>query len=325
MPDLHELENELPAYPPVAAFPEPYVPEVDDQLERRGPGLRPFSLRDRNGRILFTDDNAQSMGDTMASYVDHLDHITTTNRNLNVHREVLRELGEVMHTHRGDFALANGAVELDARVAGFPPPPFPGGLRGLVARVRATPQERALERQRQSVLAQRNVLAATMPDAEQMVEAGQALEEMRSALYRQALMLRSRDISKQLAREPEWLTNTLGPRPDDPELQTVWDRTAQEIAGRRIDLQITEPDSHGLPANQHELLGSTATARVELGLDVAPTPTADRELGLSRSSRPSLSTSLTATTMPPPPPHRSPNERAPLSARACPRLARRPL
>jgi hypothetical protein len=246
--------------------------------------LRPFSLRDRNGRILFTDDNAQSIGDTMASYVDHLDHITKPSRNLNVHREVLRELGEVMHTHRGDFALAKGALELDARVAQFPPSaPTPGGLRGLIARVRAAPEERALERERQSVRANRNVMAATMPDAKQMAEAGRALEELRSTLYRQALMLRSRDISEQLDREPEWLTNTLGTRPEDPELQTVWDRTAQDIAGRRIDMRITEPDSHGLPANQHELLSSTATARVELGLDVAPAPTAERELGLSRS------------------------------------------
>src|ERR1700756_5497542 len=116
--------------------------------------LRPFALRDRNGRILFTDYNAQSMGDAMAAYVDHLDQITKTNRNLNVHREVLRELGEVMHAHRGDFALAKGAQELDARVADLPPStPTPGGVRGLIARMRATPEERAAERQRESLQA----------------------------------------------------------------------------------------------------------------------------------------------------------------------------
>ena len=242
---------------------------------------QPFPLRDRNGQILFTDYRSQSLGDTMASYVEHLDDLTRTNRNLSVHREVLRELGEVMHTHRGDFALAHHALELDERVAALgPEEPTPGGLRGLVARARATGAEREAARQRAALTGNRDSLVGTLSDAQQVADAGARLDQLRTTIYGQAMLMRSRDIARELRSDPAWVTSTLGERPADPELQKVWNRTAHDIAARRVDMRITEPESHGLPANQHELLTAISEARVELGLEV-PAPAAEQELGLA--------------------------------------------
>lgn len=244
--------------------------------------LRRFALRDRNGQVLFTDYEARSVGETMAAYADHLYHVSVTNRNLNVHREVLRELGEVMHTHRGDFALAQQALDLDEAIADLgPAPEIPGGLRGLVARARLSGEQRGQIRRRESLATQRNVLRGTMPDAAEMVDAHQRLEEMTTRLYSEALIMRARDISDEIERQPDWLINTLGQRPDTPSLQKTWDETAERIASRRIDMRITEPETHGLAANQHELLGEIGRARVALGLEAPKPALADRELGLS--------------------------------------------
>lgn len=241
----------------------------------------PFGLRDRNGRILFADPASTSLGDTMDRYVEHLDELTQTNRNLSVHRELLRELGEVMYVHRGDFVLARHALELDERVTALgPEEPTPGGLRGLIARARATGAERDAARQRSALTANRDALAGTLSDAQQVADAGARLDQLRTAIYGQAMLMRSRDIARELRSDPAWVTNTLGERPIDPELQKVWNRTAHDIAARRVDMRITEPESHGVPANQHELLSAISEARVKLGLDIAA-PAAEPQLGLA--------------------------------------------
>jgi len=242
---------------------------------------QPFGLRDRNGRILFADETSASLGDTMDRYVEHLDELTRTNHSLSVHRELLRELSEVMYVHRGDVALARHALELDERVTALgPDEPPPGGLRGVVARIRATGAEREAARQRSALTANRDALAGTLPDAQQVADAGLRLDQLRTTIYGQATLMRSRDIARELGSHPGWVTNTLGERPSDPGLQKVWNRTAHDIAARRVDMRITEPDALGLPASQHELLTAISEARVELGLEV-PTPAAQQELGLA--------------------------------------------
>ena len=242
---------------------------------------QPFALRDRDGRILYADQQSKSLGDTMVSYVDHLDELGRTNGKLSVHREVMRELAEVVHAHRGDFALALHAVELEDRVAGLgSEEPTPGGLRGLVARVRATGAEREAALQRAALMANFDSLAGVHPDAKSVIYAGGRMETLRTTLYAQAMIMRSRDIARELRSNPAWVTHTLGERPADPVLQTVWNRTAHDIAARRVDMAITEPESHGLPANEHELLEVISEARVELGLEI-PRPSADQALGLA--------------------------------------------
>ncbi|HUA88302.1 MAG TPA: hypothetical protein VL994_02640 [Steroidobacteraceae bacterium] len=244
---------------------------------------QPFPLRDRNGRILFSDPASQSLGDTMVAYVDHLDEVSRTNGNLSVHREVMRELAEVMHAHRGDFALAMHAVELEDRIAGLPPEdPTPGGLRGVVARARRTAAEREAGRRRAALMANYESLSGVRPDAESVIYAEGRMDNLRTTLYAQAMIMRSRDIARELGSNPAWVTNTLGERPADPELQKVWNRTAHQIAARRADMRITEAESPGLPANQHELLTTITNARVELGLD-DPAVVTEQELGLAIS------------------------------------------
>jgi hypothetical protein len=149
-----------------------------------------------------------------------------------------------------------------------------------VARARATGAEREAARQRSALTANRDALVGTLSDARQVADARIRLAQLRTAIYGQAMLMRSRDIARELRSNPTWVTNTLGERPADPELQKVWNRTASDIASRRVDMRITEPESHGLPTNQHELLTAISNARVELGLDVAA-PAAEQELGLA--------------------------------------------
>lgn len=178
---------------------------------------QPFALRDRNGRILYADPQSQHLGDTMVSYVDHIEELRRTNGNLSVHREVMRELAEVMHTHRGDFALALHAVELEDRIAGLDPEePTPGGLSGLLVRARATTAERAAGRQRAALMANFDSLAGVRSDAESVIYAKGRMDNLRTTLYAQAMIIRSRDIARELGSHPAWVTNMLGERPRRP-------------------------------------------------------------------------------------------------------------
>jgi hypothetical protein len=133
-------------------------------------------------------------------------------------------------------------------------------------------------RQRAALMANFESLSGVRPDAKSVIYAEGRMDNLRTTLYAQAMIMRSRDIARELGSNPAWVVNTLGERPSDPQLRKIWNQTAHDIAARRVDMRITEAEVHGLPANQHELLRAIGEARLELGLEA---PTGEQELGLA--------------------------------------------
>src|SRR5450755_1892781 len=83
---------------------------------------------------------------------------------------------------------------------------------------------------------------------------------------------RARAVDQELASQPPWLTEVLGPQPEDRYLQAAWQQAARQTAGWRIDHEITDPHialgpDPGDDPSYRTLLGTITDTRIELELD----------------------------------------------------------
>ncbi len=128
---------------------------------------------------------------------------------------------------------------------------------------------------------QRDRLAERVGDRDIVAAEAAELQERRHAIFRERWELRDQLVAEEIERNPVWLQNTLGPEPEDSRLQVRWQRTARELAGYRLDHDVTYPD-HAL-GEQPEASTDTRLAeraitdtRAALGLDG---PSVDRDQG----------------------------------------------
>jgi hypothetical protein len=96
------------------------------------------------------------------------------------------------------------------------------------------------------------------------------LGERQRQLGSQRRQLREQAICDEIDARPPWLTNTLGPEPEDAWLRDRWQKTAREISGHRIDQHTSDPtvalDEHD---RDHALRRAITDTRTALGLDHA--------------------------------------------------------
>ena len=83
---------------------------------------------------------------------------------------------------------------------------------------------------------------------------------------------RARVVDQELASQPPWLTEMLGPQPEDRYLQAAWQQAARQTAGWRIDHEITDPHvalgpDPGDDPSYRTLLGTISDTRIALELD----------------------------------------------------------
>ncbi len=98
--------------------------------------------------------------------------------------------------------------------------------------------------------------------------------------------LHARVIAEELDRQPRWLYEAIGPLPHTSAQRERWQRTARELAGYRLDHEITDPDRALGPNLANDPSASAARralidTRAALGLD-AGHPGHDRGPDLGR-------------------------------------------
>ncbi len=139
----------------------------------------------------------------------------------------------------------------------------PHGLRDRAAHsTRRREREQHLERLRE----QRAGLLDRTPDPEVALASAERMHDRQRHLGAERRQLRDHAIQDELADQPPWLIDALGPEPGDPRLRERWQKTAREIAGHRIDHHITDPHI-AIDDSDHAIRRALADTRVALGLD----------------------------------------------------------
>ena len=155
----------------------------------------------------------------------------------------------------------------------------PQRLRDRTAhRIRQHEREQHLERLRE----QRDQLLDRTPDPEAILTDAERMSECQRQLGAERRQLRKQAIQAQLATHPPWLTNTLGPKPDDGQLREHWQRVAREIAGHRIDRGITDPRV-AIDDLDQAMRRAISDTRVALGLDQGKSRPRPRDLNVRRA------------------------------------------
>jgi hypothetical protein len=134
-----------------------------------------------------------------------------------------------------------------------------------------------LERQLASLSQEREQLLQRTPDPDEVRERAAALIGRRNTLSAEHSALHDQAVAAELDRNPEWLLETLGPRPESRQDRERWHRTAREIASHRIRQGITDPTDTGARSRDIALNRSITDTRVHLGLDL---PTLGHDRGL---------------------------------------------
>jgi hypothetical protein len=102
------------------------------------------------------------------------------------------------------------------------------------------------------------------PNSEQMTRRAVALAEAREAILARTPELQRNAIDEELGREPEWLTETLGPRPDVGAGQ--WQALAGQLAANRMRFAIADDADPGIRPEQPHLAQQVAQFQVEARL-----------------------------------------------------------
>ena len=94
---------------------------------------------------------------------------------------------------------------------------------------------------------------------------------VRDRLVFRGMQLRTSQVLSEVNAQPEYLTELLGPRPAGSNLRitNLWQRAAEEIVGRRIDLGVTGEGVLDLNLESDLALARTiSSARQARGLDI---------------------------------------------------------
>lgn len=89
---------------------------------------------------------------------------------------------------------------------------------------------------------QRENLLQRIGDPAAITAHAEALHERRRELAAEHRSLHERLVAEEIDRAPRWLHNAIGPEPEALHLQSRWQRTARELAGYRLEHEITDPE-----------------------------------------------------------------------------------
>jgi hypothetical protein len=114
------------------------------------------------------------------------------------------------------------------------------------------------------------------PDSEQITRRAVALAEAREAILARTPQLQRNAIDEELGREPEWLTETLGPRPEVGAAH--WQTLAGQLAANRMRFLVADDADPGIRPEQPQLAEQVAQFQVEARL--AQSATLSPSLGM---------------------------------------------
>ncbi|MGA2926151.1 MAG: AAA family ATPase [Solirubrobacteraceae bacterium] len=198
--------------------------------------------------------------------------------------EQLAELGEQLRAPA--IADARELIGLDQTIAGAELEHQRDRAHKPAGRHDRSAHQARLRQREQNIAqlrAQRAQLRDRVPDPDLVLQHADRLAEQRARLRREQLALRARAVDEQLASQPPWLQQTLGPEPHDRYLAAAWQQAARQTAGWRIDHHITNPDVAFGPdpgdASYRTLRRTIEQTRsaIDLEHDLNPTPAAETE------------------------------------------------
>lgn len=116
------------------------------------------------------------------------------------------------------------------------------------------------------------------PDSEQLVRRALKLAEAREDILARTPDLQRDAIAEELSREPEWLTQTLGPRPEQGAGR--WQVLAGQLAANRLRFLIADDADPGIRPDQPHLTQQVAQFQAEARLTQSMVLTPDVGLGM---------------------------------------------
>ena len=102
-------------------------------------------------------------------------------------------------------------------------------------------------------------------DSDQLARRALELVEAREQILAQTPELQRKAVDEELAREPEWLTHTLGPRPEVGAAR--WHALAGEMAANRLRFAVADDADPGIRPEQSVLAGKVAMFRAEAAIE----------------------------------------------------------
>lgn len=116
------------------------------------------------------------------------------------------------------------------------------------------------------------------PNSEQITRRALALAEAREQILARTPELQRNAIDEELAREPEWLTQTLGPRPEQGAGR--WQTLAGQLAANRMRFLVADDADAGIRPEQSQLAQLVVQFQAEARLTRTVGLTPDVGLGM---------------------------------------------
>jgi hypothetical protein len=116
------------------------------------------------------------------------------------------------------------------------------------------------------------------PDSDQLARRARELVEAREQILARTPELQRKAVDEEIAREPEWLTDTLGPRPEVG--PACWQALAGELAANRLRFAVADDADPGIRPEQSVLAGKVAMFRAEAAIEQSLSVTPALGLGM---------------------------------------------
>lgn len=116
------------------------------------------------------------------------------------------------------------------------------------------------------------------PDSDKLVARAVGLSDVREQILARTIDLQRDAVDEELASEPEWLTETLGPHPETDAGR--WRSLAGEMAANRLRFAVTDDADPGVRPEQSLLADKVAFFRAQAGLERGASLTAAVGLGM---------------------------------------------
>ena len=127
--------------------------------------------------------------------------------------------------------------------------------------------------------AEQKLLRAELgPESDQLAHRALALVEAREQILAQTPELQRKAVDEELARDPEWLTDALGPRPEVGVAR--WHALAGEMAANRLRFAVADDADPGIRPEQSVLAGKVAMFRAEAAIEQTVSMTPALSLGM---------------------------------------------
>lgn len=116
------------------------------------------------------------------------------------------------------------------------------------------------------------------PDGDQLASRALELVQARDQILAQTPELQRQAIDEEIAREPEWLIETLGPRPEVGAAR--WQALAGEMVANRLRFAVTDDADPGIRPEQAALANKVALFRAEAAIEQSASMTPALALGM---------------------------------------------